>query len=65
MENKELIIKALLCLKSHKDSNLKNALKNGRAQIANKRFNEICEIDKLIIQLQDGKADYSSFTSKA
>lgn len=62
MENTELIIKALFCLKSHKDSNLKNALKNGRTKIANKRFNEICEIDKLIIELRDGKAATTTTT---
>ncbi len=51
--NKELIIKALFCLKSHKESNLKNAIKNGRTDIANKRFNEICEIDKEILKLNN------------
>ena len=53
MENKELIIKALFCLKSHKYSNLKNAKKNGRMDIANKRFKELIEIDELIIELKD------------
>jgi hypothetical protein len=53
MENKKLILKALTCYRSHKYSNLKNAKKNGRMDIANERFKELIEIDELIIELKD------------
>lgn len=50
--NNILIIKALQSYRKKKADNLKNAIKYERTNIAHRRFNEICEIDNLILKLE-------------